>query len=71
MSILIGCESRVLVQAITGKSGQLQTKAMLEAGTNIVAGVTPGKGGQSVFGIQFSNYVSEALVPLPEQRIRA
>ena len=60
MSILIGCESRVLVQAITGKSGQLQTKAMLEAGTNIVAGVTPGKGGQSVFGIPVYNYVSEA-----------
>lgn len=60
MSILIGCESRVLVQAITGKSGQMQTKAMLEAGTNIVAGVTPGKGGQSVFGIPVYNYVSEA-----------
>ena len=44
MSILINKDSRVLVQAITGKSGFLQTKVMLEAGTNIVAGVTPGKG---------------------------
>ena len=37
MSILINKDSRVLVQAITGKSGSLQTKVMLEAGTNIVA----------------------------------
>lgn len=60
MSILINKDTKVLVQAITGKSGQLQTKAMLEAGTNIVAGVTPGKGGQEVFGIPVYNYVSEA-----------
>ena len=60
MSMLIDKNSKVLVQAITGKSGQLQTKAMLEAGTNIVAGVTPGKGGQEVFGVPVYNYISEA-----------
>lgn len=60
MSILIGKDTKVLVQAITGKSGRLQTKAMLDAGTNIVAGVTPGKGGQEVYGIPVYNYVAEA-----------
>ena len=57
MSILINQETKVLVQAITGKSGRLQTKAMLDAGTNIVAGVTPGKGGQEVYGVPVYNYV--------------
>ena len=60
MSILINKDTRVLVQGITGKSGSLQTKAMLDAGTNIVAGVTPGKGGQEVFGVPVYNYVAEA-----------
>lgn len=60
MAILIDQNTKVLVQAITGKSGMLQTKAMLEAGTNIVAGVTPGKGGQTVCGIPVYNYISEA-----------
>ncbi len=60
MAILINRETRVLVLAITGKSGQLQTKAMLEAGTRVVAGVTPGKGGQTVLGVPVYNYVSEA-----------
>lgn len=60
MSILINKDTKVLVQGITGKSGSLQTKAMLDAGTNIVAGVTPGKGGQEVYGIPVYNYVAEA-----------
>lgn len=60
MSILINKETRVLVQGVTGKSGSLQAKAMLDAGTNIVAGVTPGKGGQEVYGIPVYNYVAEA-----------
>lgn len=61
MSILIHQDSRVMVQAITGKSGRFQTQAMLEAGTNIVAGVTPGRGGQTVCGVPVYNYVSEAI----------
>ena len=60
MSILINKETRVLVQGVTGKSGSLQAKAMLDAGTNIVAGVTPGKGGQEVWDIPVYNYVAEA-----------
>ena len=60
MSILINKDSKVLVQAITGKSGSLQTKVMLEAGTNIVAGVTPGKSGQEVYGVPVYDYIAEA-----------
>jgi succinyl-CoA synthetase alpha subunit len=46
MSILVNNESKVVVQGITGSEGQFHTEQMLEYGTNIVAGVTPGKGGQ-------------------------
>ena len=60
MSILIDRNSKVLVQGITGKSGSIQTKSMLDAGTRIVAGVTPGRGGQEVFGVPVYNYVREA-----------
>lgn len=60
MSILINSETKVLVQGITGHSGALQTKTMLDAGTKIVAGVTPGKGGQNVYGIPVYNYIAEA-----------
>ena len=48
MSILVNKNSRVIVQGITGSEGEFHSKQMLEYGTNIVAGVTPGKGGQSV-----------------------
>ncbi|HET7082291.1 MAG TPA: succinate--CoA ligase subunit alpha [Candidatus Limnocylindria bacterium] len=47
MSILVGAATRLLVQGITGREGEFHSRAMLEYGTNIVAGVTPGKGGQS------------------------
>jgi len=47
MSILVNRETRLLVQGITGREGGFHSAAMLEYGTNIVAGVTPGKGGQS------------------------
>ena len=60
MAILINKDSKVIVLGITGKSGALQTKAMLDAGTDIVAGVTPGKGGQEVYGVPVYNFVSEA-----------
>ena len=61
MSILINKASRVLVQGITGKVGQLHTKGCAEYGTNIVAGVTPGKGGESFEGIPVFDTVSEAV----------
>lgn len=60
MGILIDRNSRILVQGITGKSGRLQTQLMLESGSRIVAGVTPGKGGQLVCGVPVYNTVAEA-----------
>jgi len=50
----------VLVQGITGKHGSFQTKAMISAGTNVVAGTTPGKGGESVEGVPVYNSIIEA-----------
>jgi succinyl-CoA synthetase alpha subunit len=47
MSILVGRDTRLLVQGITGREGDFHSRAMLEYGTAIVAGVTPGKGGQT------------------------
>ena len=47
MSILVNRDTRLLVQGITGREGEFHSTAMLEYGTNIVAGVTPGKGGQA------------------------
>jgi len=61
MSILLNRQTKVLVQGITGKIGQSQTRWMLEYGTHIVAGVTPGKGGQSVEGIPVYDTVAEAV----------
>ena len=46
MSILIGRDTRLVVQGITGREGEFHSRAMLEYGTPLVAGVTPGKGGQ-------------------------
>lgn len=59
MSILIGSDTRVLVQGITGNEGRFHTQQMLDYGTRIVAGVTPGKGGQDVEGIPVFDTVSE------------
>ncbi|MFC1902576.1 succinate--CoA ligase subunit alpha [Chloroflexota bacterium] len=61
MSILLNRETRVLVQGITGRIGRVQTKWMLEYGTNIVTGVTPGKGGGEVEGVPVFNTVAEAV----------
>jgi succinyl-CoA synthetase alpha subunit len=47
VSILVAAETRLLVQGITGREGEFHSRAMLDYGTNIVAGMTPGKGGQS------------------------
>lgn len=60
MAILINKNSKMLIQGITGKSGRMQTQLMLESGSNIVAGVTPGKGGQTVHGVPVYNTVAEA-----------
>lgn len=60
MSILIDKNTKVLIQGITGKSGSLQAKIMMEAGTAVVAGVTPGKGGSVVHGIPVYDFIFEA-----------
>jgi succinyl-CoA synthetase alpha subunit len=60
MSILLNKNTRVLVQGITGKIGSVQTHWMLAYGTNVVAGVTPGKGGNSVEGVPVFDSVLEA-----------
>lgn len=61
MSILVGEETRVLVQGITGREGEFHTRLMLEYGTQIVAGVTPGKGGQEVQGVPVFDTVKQAV----------
>lgn len=60
MSILIDQNTKVLVQGITGRDGSFHTQKMLEYGTTVVAGVTPGKGGQDVYGVAVFNSVLEA-----------
>ena len=51
MSIIIDQNTRLIVQGITGREGTFHTEQMLAYGTNVVAGVTPGKGGQEVLGV--------------------
>jgi len=60
MPILIGKETRAIVQGITGSQGTYHTQLMLQYGTKIVAGVTPGKGGMSVQGVPVFDTVEEA-----------
>lgn len=61
MSILVNNDSKVLVQGITGSHGQFHTKQMLEYGTKIVGGVTPGKGGMESLGVPVFDTVREAV----------
>lgn len=61
MAILVNRETRVLVQGITGKSGLLQTKSLVDFGTTVVGGVTPGKGGTESAGVPVFNSVAEAV----------
>ncbi len=61
MAILIDEKKRVLVQGITGREGRARTRLMREYGTNVVAGVTPGKGGQTVLGVPVFNTPQEAV----------
>ena len=61
MTVLVNSETRVLVQGITGSQGQLHTRGCKDYGTNIVSGVTPGKGGQDFEGVPIFNTVKQAV----------
>ena len=61
MGILIDENTKVLVQGITGRDGSFHAASMLEYGTRVVGGVTPGKGGQEVHGLPVFNTVTEAV----------
>ena len=61
MSIFINRDTRVIVQGITGRMARFHTKDMLEYGTNVVAGVVPGKGGETVEGVPVFNTVKDAV----------
>ena len=61
MSIFLDRSSRVVVQGITGRMAQFHTKEMLDYGTQVVAGVVPGKGGETVMGIPVFNTMKEAV----------
>ncbi|CUH49186.1 succinate--CoA ligase subunit alpha [Ruegeria atlantica] len=61
MSILLDRESRVIVQGITGRMARFHTKDMLDYGTNVVGGVVPGKGGETVEGVPVFDTVKQAV----------
>ena len=61
MAILVDNETRLVVQGITGREGRFHTGRMVESGTSVVAGVTPGKGGQEYEGVPVFNTMEEAI----------
>jgi succinyl-CoA synthetase alpha subunit len=61
MSILVNKDTRVLVQGITGREGGFQTERCIEYGTKVVAGCTPGRGGETAYGVPVFNTVAEAV----------
>jgi succinyl-CoA synthetase alpha subunit len=61
VSILVDRSTRLLVQGITGREGQFHTRQCIEYGTNVVAGVTPGRGGETTLGVPVFNTVRRAV----------
>jgi succinyl-CoA synthetase alpha subunit len=61
MSILVNKNTKLLVQGITGRDGGFHTQKMIDYGTNVVGGVSPGKGGQEVHGVPVFNTVADAV----------
>ena len=64
MSVLVSKESRILCQGITGSQGSFHAEQCIEYGSNIVAGVTPGKGGSTHLDVPIFNSVAEAKADL-------
>lgn len=62
MGILVGKNTKLVVQGITGREGAFHTQQMIEYGTNVVGGVTPGKGGEWVHGVPVFDTVKEAVI---------
>lgn len=60
MSILVNGDTKIIVQGITGRDGSFHTEQMIDYGSKIVGGVTPGKGGQTIFDLPIFNTVPEA-----------
>jgi succinyl-CoA synthetase alpha subunit len=82
MSVLLNKESKILIQGFTGSEGTFHARQMMEYGTNVAGGVTPGKGGQEHLGKPVFNTVQDAvnatgadtsviLSPLPLQRMQS
>ena len=61
MAVLLNQSTKVIVQGMTGKQGSFHAKSMIEYGTQVVAGVTPGKGGQEVLGVPIYDTMKEAV----------
>lgn len=61
MSILVDENTKVIVQGITGREGSFHTERMISYGTHVVGGVTPGKGGQKIFGLPVFDRVKDAV----------
>lgn len=61
MSILVNKNTKLLVQGITGRDGSFHTSKMIAYGTNVVAGVSPGKAGQTVHDVPVFNTVEDAV----------
>ena len=61
MSILVNKDTRVIVQGITGREGGFQTERCIEYGTKVVAGCTPGRGGEVAFGVPVFNTIEDAV----------
>ena len=66
MAILVNSGTKIVVQGITGRQGRFHTKSMIQYGSKVLAGVTPGKGGTEVEGVPVYDTVQEAVSEHPE-----